>query len=105
MASYSAIGTIVASADFQERVHYALAVRAVEIYAEDQRIDGHPARREFASRVFAGNYNIASICRLVLTNATIASNAKVSAPPTDFAIPDGDIQFSVNALWNDLAQV
>lgn len=101
-ATFSDFGTIAKDANFQSRVNYALMVAAVNVYAEVTSTTGHPARLVFAKNVFAGNFNIFSTCLMVLTNATIAAEANAATTP-GFAIPDADIQFTVNSLWNDLA--
>src|SRR5258705_14021190 len=102
-ASFSDLGTISKDVNFQGRVQYALMVAAVNVYSEGTT-PGHPARLAFAKQVFANTFSIQAACLMVLTNATIAAEANVATTP-GFAIPDGDIQFAVNSLWNDLAGV
>ena len=104
MASFSDLGTIAKDANFQLRVGYAMSVAAVNVYAESTGVTGHVLRVEFSRSVFTGNYNILNACLMVLTNAAIAAEANVATTP-GFAIPDGDIQFAVNSLWNDFAGV
>lgn len=101
-ATFSDFGAIAKDANFQQRVSYALLVAAVNVYAESTGTAGHPARLAFAKNVFLGSYNINNVCLMVLTNATIAAEAVLATTP-GFAIPDSDIQFTVNSLWNDLA--
>lgn len=103
-ATFSDLGTIAKDANFQQRVGYALMVAGVNVYAESAGTAGHPARLAFALRVFNGTNNLQAACQMVLTNATIAAEANVATTPA-FAIPDSDIQFAVNSLWNDLAGV
>jgi hypothetical protein len=103
-AVFSDFGVIAANANFQSRVQYALTVAAINVYSEATNTVGHPARLAFALRVFNQNYSLLMICLMVLTNATIAAEANVLTVP-GFAIPDGDIQFAVNSLWNDFAGV
>lgn len=99
MANFSDLGKISNDNDFQSRVRYAMTVAAVNVYAESPATAGHAARSVFAVRVLSGSYNIMQACLAVLTNATIAGEAVAATTPA-FAIPDGDIQFSVNSLWN-----
>jgi hypothetical protein len=101
-ASFSDLGTIASNPNFQSRVAYAMATAAVNVYTEGTGVDGHTLRVAFSKSVFTGNYNIFNACLMVLTNATIAAEANVATTP-GFAIPDGDIQFAVNSLWNDFA--
>jgi hypothetical protein len=65
----------------------------------------HSGRAAFAIKVAQGNYNIQAACFAVLTNATIAAEAVNDDTNITNAIPDTDIQFSVNSLWNLLAGV
>ena len=105
MVSFTDLGTISQNGPFQFRVQYAMNVAAINIYNEVPTTQGHVARVAFAEKVLAGNYSIQSVCLAVLTNATIAAEANVATSPANggFGIPDGDIQFSVNAIWNALA--
>lgn len=103
-ATFSDLGTIAKDANFQARVNYAMLVAAVNVYAEVATTTGHAQRKAFALLVFFGNYNPVQACAMVLTNATIAAEAVLATTPS-FAIPDGDIQFAVNSLWNDFAGV
>lgn len=62
-------------------------------------VANHAARASFASKVASGTYNLLDVVYAVLGNSTIAAEAVYATQP-DFAIPDSDIQFSVNSLWN-----
>lgn len=104
MATFSDLGAIAKDSNFQSRVQYAMMVAAVNVYSEAAGTPGHPARSAFAVRVINGQFSILTACLAVLTNATIAAEANLVTTP-GFAIPDGDIQFSVNSLWNDFAGV
>lgn len=104
MATFSDLGTIARDNNFQTRVQYAMMVAAVNVYSEATNTVGHPARLAYAKQVFAGSFNIMFACMMVLTNSTIAAEAVLATTP-GFAIPDGDIQFAVNSLWNDFAGV
>lgn len=103
-ASLSDLGTIAKDANFQIRVGEAMEVAAVNVYAESPGTTGHGQRKAFALLVFNSNYSPLAACEMVLTNATIAAEANVATTP-GFAIPDADIQFAVNSLWNDFAGV
>lgn len=103
-ATFSDLGAIASNPNFQSRVNYAMMVAAVNVYSELTSVTGHPARFAFALKVFAGAFNPFFACLMILTNATIAGKATLATIP-DFAIPDSDIQFTVNSLWNDFAGV
>jgi hypothetical protein len=102
MASFSDLGTIAAAPAFIARVQYAMMVAAVQVYAEDPSTPGHPARVSFARAVISGLNSSAPAA--VLTNPSIAAEANLQTVP-GYAIPDSDIQFAVNSLWNALAGV
>ena len=105
MATFAQIAQIVNNqpTEFQSRVNYAMCVAAINVYSEGTGVTGHAARAAFAVRVLAGNFNLAAVCFAVMTNPTIAAEAVYQQPPAGNAIPDGDIQFAVNSIWNALA--
>ena len=85
-------------------------VAAVNVYAEGSSVANHATRSSFAIKVFGGAYNINAIGLMVLTNPTIAAEASTGSSfatnsSMGYAIPDGDIQFAINSLWNDMAGV
>ncbi len=102
MASYSDLITIAGNNAFQNRIKYSLTQAAVSVYNEASSTTGHTARVAYAVGIIDGNYNLASASLAVLTNSTIAAEATLASAP-DFSIPDSDIQFAVNSLWNALA--
>ncbi len=102
MANYDDLITIAGNGGFQNRIKYALTSAAVSVYNELSSTTGRAARVAYATGIIGGNYNLAPASLAVLTNSTIASEASAANPP-DFGIPDSDIQFAVNSLWNALA--
>lgn len=66
-------------------------------------VNNHSGRATFSIKVAQGNYNLAAAALAVLTNATIAAEATNGTSGN--MIPDADIQFAVNSLWNMLAGV
>lgn len=103
-ATFADLGTIALNPNFQARVYYAMMTAAVNVYSEATNTAGHAQRRNLALQVFSGSFGVGTMCLAVLTNATIAAEAVLATTP-DYAIPDGDIQFAVNSLWNDFAGV
>lgn len=107
MASFSQLGQIVygssapLSTEFQQRVNYAMSVAAVAVYSESTGTTGHAIRAAFATRVLNGNFNLVAACFAVLTNPTIAAEAVPGQSGNN--IPDADIQFAINSIWNALA--
>ncbi len=104
MATFSDLAAIAKDTNFQSRVSYAMMVAANNVYAEAGNVTGHPARVAFSRQVFCGSINIFYCCLMVLTNSTIAAEAVLATTPA-FAVPDGDIQFAVNSLWNAFSGV
>ncbi len=102
MASYDDLIKIAGNSGFQERVKYALTSAAVSVYNELSSTTGHTQRVAYASGIIQGNYNLAPASLAVLTNTSIAAEASLSSAP-DFSIPDSDIQFAVNSLWDCMA--
>lgn len=99
MANYNQLGQIASTPQFQSRVKYAMSVAAAAVYAEVNTVTGHAARAAYATKVTAGNYSLVDVVYAVLGNSTMAAEAVYATQP-DFAIPDTDVQFSVNSLWN-----
>jgi hypothetical protein len=104
MASFDDLNTIANNAGFQGRCLYALEVAAVAVMAEVNTTTQHFNRLTFARTVLNGSVTGLRVALAVLTNSTIASEA-VAATTPDYAIPDGDIQFAVNSLYNALAGI
>jgi hypothetical protein len=67
-------------------------------------VANHSGRAAFAIKVGQGNYNLSAAAQQVLTNATIGTEAANDGSQTNL-IPDADIQFAVNSLWNLLAGI
>lgn len=94
---------IVATAyGFMQRVNYALTVAAVGVMIEAANTASHAQRVVFAKQILAGGFP-GSAYYSVLTNATIA--AESNSASAGQAIPDADIQFAVNSIFNALAGV
>ena len=102
MADYDDLITIAGNNGFQNRIKYALTSAAISVYNEQSSTTGHTARVAYATSVIQGSYNLPSVTLAVLTNSTISAEATLSSAP-DFGIPDTDLQFAVNSLWNALA--
>jgi hypothetical protein len=104
MALFHDFTTISTNVGFQGRCQYALTVAAVNVVAEANNTANHQQRVNYAKTVINGTASILPVALAVLTNASIAAEAVASTTP-DYAIPDSDIQFAVNSLFNALAGV
>lgn len=96
--------TIARNSGFQDRIKYALESASIDVLAEATTTANHSARRAFAVKVLAGNIDSVATATAVLTNSTIAAEANSATTP-DYAIPDGDIQFTVNSMFDAFASV
>lgn len=101
MANYIGLGQIAQQSEFQNRVRYALFLAAGNAFTEDGGTPNHATRAAFASKVFNGQYDLLSAAMGVLTNPTIASGA--DAAISGNGISDGDLQFSMNSIYETLA--
>lgn len=101
MATFNQLAQIAVSPTFQSRVQYAMNAAAVAVYAETPPAN-HAARAAYATKVANGSFNLSAASYAVLTNSTIGAEAVLTTTP-DNAIPDSDIQFAVNSIWNLLA--
>ena len=105
MATFDQITTISLDKGFQARVQYAATIAAENVYNELTNTPGHVTRASYATKVLNGGLsNLAAVALSILTNPTIAAEANPANPP-DFSIPDSDIQFAMNSIWNSLAGV
>lgn len=104
MALYRDLVNVAHQPNFQDRVKYALESAAVNIMAEVNTTANHATRVTYANKVLAGQINILECAIAVMTNASIAAEANILTSP-DFAIPDADIQFAVNSLFNAFAGI
>lgn len=106
MADLQDVGTIANDAAFRDRCLSAMVLAAENVMAEDNQTASHPQRLVYASMVLAGQANTYAIALAVLANPTIAVEATVaSLPGATSSIPDSDIQFTCNSLFNALAGV
>ncbi len=107
MAAFADLMTVATDSAFQRRVQYALEVAAVNVMAEAGNTAAHAQRVGFSTHVLNGSVSILEVTIAVMTNSTIASEADAtkSASTPSYAIPDGDIQFTVNSLYSTLAGV
>jgi len=104
MALFRDLDTIASNSGFQGRIGYALQVAAIAALAEDPSTANHGARRAYAVKVLTGQASLFSAALAVLTNATIAAEAVVATTP-DYSIPDTDLQYAINTIFDSLAAV
>lgn len=101
MANSQALETIAADATFRGRCIYFLTQAAVTV-AQNSSAD--PKQQAYAGQILNGQMaDLSQLALDVLANATIAAEATVASLPGCTAVPDGDIQFAVDQLFNNLA--
>jgi hypothetical protein len=107
MANLQDLGTIANDTAFQNRCMAALEQAAVNVLAEGDDVALHAARAAFASEVVGHQNQVAAlaVAEAVLSNSTIAAEATVASLPGCTAVPDSDIAFAINSLFNDLAGI
>lgn len=106
MASVHDLMSIARDPNFQDRIKYSLQQSALDVMAEAGNVTGHALRVTFAGRVLAGTVDIFQVAISVLNNSTIAAEANVALPiGAAFGIPDSDLPFTVNSLFNAFAGV
>jgi hypothetical protein len=104
--NYQELAAIAKAPDFIARIQYAICKAAVDVSSESTNTPGHEKRAACAQRMLTGSYSWDYVCLAVITNPSIAAGA--TAVPTDgngYNIPDGDIQFTVNSMWNAFSGV
>jgi hypothetical protein len=88
---------------FQARVRFCLTTAAIAVMAEVNTTANHAVRVTYAKTVIAGTADVYAAAVAVVTNSTIAAEANPTS--ADQAVPDGDLQFTVNSLFNALSGV
>lgn len=96
--------SIATDPSFIGRVYYCMEKAAVAVSTEDPLTLNHTARVTFAEKILSGTQQPQIYSVGVVTNPTIALEANASQPP-DFGIPDADIEFTVNSLFDSFAGV
>lgn len=106
MALASDLMIIANAPGFQGRVKYWLESAAVAVMAEAANTASHGPRVNYAYSILRGSASVLEVTVAVLTNTTIAGEANVATTANSgYAIPDSDIQFAINSLFNALAGV
>ena len=91
---------LAADGPFRDRVRVALATAAVDVMgeAQDSRTDSEFGKRQALSyqvlQAAAGGYLLEAFVWAVVANPAITSGST-----------DSDLQFTVNAVWDDIAGV
>lgn len=104
MATFDVMAQIAANATFQGRVEYCLKKAAVAVMAEEAVTANHAERVVYAGKVLDGDASIVEAAKAVVTNATLTASGDIDAGPL-FGISDGDLEFTVNSMFNALAGV
>lgn len=97
--SYLSIYQTAIDPDFQGRCLVACWTAARDILAEDRTVKNHRERIDWARRILRGGQNITptQLAVQVLANATVAQKLKTAE--------DGDLQFVVNSVIDNLIEI
>ena len=104
MANFGDVVQIARNARFQDRVNFALVTAAINVMTESNQTEKHGNRVDFARNVINGTLPILPYAISVGTSPAIAAEAVLATTP-DYAIPDADIQFTVNSMFNSFAGI
>ena len=86
------------------RVKFFVTKAATAVMAEDAQTASHAERVVFAKTVLDGTYSASNYSLACLANSTIQAAGDAGASPL-FGIVDGDLEFTVNSLFNAMAGV
>lgn len=103
MASFAEMASIAGSDLFQSRVEYCLKKAAVAVMAEDAATANHADRVTYAKKVIGGEASVREAAKAVVTNATLTAAGDSDA--ADMGVSDGDLEFTVNSMFNAFAGV
>ena len=91
------------NAEFQQRVAFYVQKAAIAVMAEAAGTANHTERVVYANKVLEGTANMAEYTLGVCTNATVF--AALNPDAEDRGISDGDLEFTVNTMFNAFAGV
>jgi hypothetical protein len=103
MAGFAEMASIARSSLFQSRVEYCLKKAAIAVMAEDAATGNHAERVAYAKKVIDGTASVGEVSLAVVTNSTLTGNGNSSA--ADMGVSDGDLEFTVNSMFNAFAGV
>lgn len=101
MADFNEMAQIADNKAFQERVEYCLKKAAVAVMAEAAATEHHVERVVYAEKVLDGSASNQEAAEAVVTNSTLTAAGDLIAD--NHGITDGDLEFTVNSMFNALA--
>ena len=104
MASANSMKRIADEPEFLRNVTFFAYKAAVAVMAEAAVTASHAARVVYAKAILGGTASMTDYASAVVSNATLQAEANHDAPP-NFGIPDSDLEFTVNSLFNAMAGV
>lgn len=107
MATFLEVATWAGSPVIQQRVRGAMVKVAIQISGEGIGSMSElqtKKRQQMAFAVLSGGLNVHQWTIAVMNNATI-QNAGVTGDPPDSNAPDGDIEFVLTEIWDDMAGI
>ena len=89
---------------FQDRITFLAVKAAIAVMAELNTVTNHAERVVYAKKILDGSANMDLYTLAVATNSTIQNEA-TQTPADGFNVPDADIEFAVNSLFDAMAGV
>ena len=105
MATTTEAMVIANNSTWKSRIKFAMQKGAVAVMAEAGTVNGHAKRAAYAEVVLSGDASIYEYSVGVVTNATILSSLNISTNPDGSNITDGDVEFTVNSMWDAFSGV
>jgi len=103
MASFHTMAKIAEHEAFLKRVQYCMHKAAVAVMAEDAGTASHADRVVYAKKILDGSASVQQYSRSVVTNATLTASGVDD--PALFGVSDGDLEFTVDSMFNAMAGV
>lgn len=104
MASFIDMAIIAEQPSTRSRVEYCLKKAAVAVMAEAANTASHAERVAYAKKVLSGEASVAHVALAAMTNSTLTAAGAVGTAP-NFGVSDGDLEFTVNSMFNAFAGV
>lgn len=107
MATFLEVNQWASEPQFQSRVRSAMVKSAIAIVGEpmgSMTLKQTTKRQIMASAILNGAAAWFGWSLAVMSNAAVQAAGVTGDPPTS-AAPDGDIEFTVNSIWDDMSGV
>lgn len=105
MSDFLKAARIAENQSWVKRIGLIALNAAIDILAEDPTTPDHAARAALASLVVRSDQTVLSaIPRITMTNEVVRAAAVAGPDLTGEAVPDGDLEYTVNTIWTATAK-